>query len=967
MRPELRHTICLIYAAIRPTSGYPNRCSVSRIRRLLASVLTLGIAATLSNCGDGVVLPEEGLVSNIAVFDGDGQSGAAGAPLGQPLIVMVTDRRGLPVPSQEVAFTVSTGDGEVQPAAVETDTAGKASTVWTLGPGAGSQQVVAHVGTSTSLVTTFTATAVAGEGSTLELDSGDGQTGSVGSALPDSLVVKVTDGFGNPVSGVAVQWSVLSGGGSISPETSTSGDDGRAGAERVLGPGAGTQSAQASASGFGGSPVTFTHTAIPAVPAALVLVSGNGQTAPAGFTVAESLVVHLEDANGNGIGGKAISWVPSPGSGSASPGSSTTDPNGFAATQWTLGDAVGNNTLNAVFSGLPPVGFTARGTADVPTTLAKNAGDNQSAFVGTTLANPLSVKVTDSHSNPVAGVTVTWTANGGGSVSSPTSATNSSGIAEVNRTLGLTPGDYTTTAEVGGLSGSPVTFTSHATVGTASKLAFTTGPSDRVVGQPFSPPLQVQIQDAGGNLIPTVSSVTITSSQGGTLSGTATVNAVAGIATFSNLAINTVGTGYTLTAHSGSLANAVSDPFDVTQAATTIAITSRNPSPSSVVGQAVTVNYDINIVTPGAGSLSGSVTVSDGAGGTCTGGINAGSGVGSCQLTFTAAGSPSLTATYSGNANFQGSTSSAVSHTVNRANTTINITQDDPDPSVAGGGVTVHWQVTVSSPGAGTPTGTVTITLNGGETATCNAPVGNGQCDLPALTVTGNRTITASYSGDGNFNGDTDTEAHTVNNANGAPTANADGYSVDEDQALNVNSGSGVLANDTDPNGDPLNAAVETNPSHAKSFSFNEGNGSFDYRPEDDFNGTDSFTYHATDGSANSNTVTVTITVNPINDDPSFTKGPDQEVSSFAGSQTVDNWATNISPGPNEAGQTVSFNVSTNHDEAFAVLPAIGSSGTLTFTPNLRFDTVDVTVTVQAQDNLGATSQSQDFKIKINP
>jgi hypothetical protein len=260
------------------------------------------------------------------------------------------------------------------------------------------------------------------------------------------------------------------------------------------------------------------------------------------------------------------------------------------------------------------------------------------------------------------------------------------------------------------------------------------------------------------------------------------------------------------------------------------------------------------------------------------------------------------------------------------------------------------------------------VTMNGGETATCNAPVADGQCALsPAPTVTGSRTITASYSGDGNFNGDNDTEAHTVNAANGAPTAVADAYSVDEDQALDENGASGVLANDTDPDGENLDAVLESGPTHAQSFNLNAGNGGFDYRPEDDFNGTDSFTYHATDGSGNSNTVTVTITVNPVNDDPSFTEGPDQEVSSFAGSQTIDSWATNISPGPNEAGQTVSFNVSTNQDDAFAVLPAISPSGTLTFTPNLRLDTVDVTVTVQAQDNLGGTSQSQDFKIKINP
>jgi hypothetical protein len=912
------------------------------------------------------VLPDPDIVSRITVFDGDGQSGAAGARLGKPLVVTLTDRDGLPVPSQEVAFSVASGAGQLDPATAQTDNAGKASTVWTLGPGAGSQQVVAHpVGTSASLTATFTATAVAGAGSTITLDSGDGQTGSVGSALPESLVVKVADGFGNPVSGVAVQWSVLSGGGSISPETSTSGDDGRAAAERVLGPGSGIQTAQASASGFSGSPVTFTHTAIPAVPARLVLVSGNGQTAPAGFPVPDSLVVHLEDANGNGIGNKAISWVPAPGSGSPSPGSSTTDPNGFAATQWTLGNGVGDNSLNAVFSGLPPVSFTARGTSDQPTTLAKNGGDNQSGFVGTTLPTPLSVKVTDSHGNPVENVTVSWTANGGGSVSSANSATNSAGIAEIGRTLGLFPGDYTTTAAVDGLSGSPVTFTSHATVGSASKLAFTTGPSNRVVGQPFSPALKVELQDASGNLVPITASVTITASQGNPLTGTATVNAILGVATFSNLAINAVGTNYTLSAHSGSLTDAVSGPFDVTQAATNITITSRNPS-TSVVGQAVTVNYDINILNPGAGSLTGSVTVSDGGGATCTGGINAGSGVGSCQLTFASPGSPSLTATYSGNTNFQGSTSAAVAHNVNKANTNINITQDSPDPSTSGDAVTVAWQVTVSSPGAGTPTGTVTVTLSGGS-ATCNAAVAAGSCVLPGPTVTGSRNITATYSGDANFNGDSDTEGHVVNASNSAPTAVADNYFVNEDATLSVNSTNGVLANDTDPDGgDDLDAIVENLPQHGQ-LNLNGGNGSFSYQPDDDYNGPDSFTYHATDGLANSNTVTVSITVNPVNDDPSFTEGPDQEVSSLAGSQTIDNWATNISPGPNEAGQTVSFNVSTNHDEAFAVLPAVSPSGTLTFTPNLRLDTIDVTVTVQAQDNLGATSQSQDFKIKIDP
>jgi large repetitive protein len=953
MRLRPRHTTCLILCFISLINDSLTRCTVARLKRSLASALALGLIAVLSHCGDGVTLPEEGQVSAIAVFDGDGQSGVAGAPLGKPLVVTVKDRGGRPVSGQEVAFAVTSGGGQVNPATAETDSEGKASTVWTLGPGAGDQQVKATpVGASATVVATFNATAVAGAGSTLALDSGDGQTGSVGSALPESLVVKVTDGFGNPVSGVAVQWSVTSGGGSISPESVTSGDDGRAAAERVLGPGSGTQTAQASASGFGGSPVTFTHTAIPANPAALVLVSGDDQTAPAGFEVGEDLVVHLEDANGNGIGGKPITWVPAPGSGSATPTNSTTDPNGFASTRWTLGATAGNNTLNAVFSGLPPVGFSATGTSDVPSKLTLNAGDDQSGFVGSTLANPLSVKVTDSHDNPVAGVTVTWTANGGGSVSSPTAVTNSAGISQVNRTLGLTPGDYTTTAAVDGLTGSPVTFTSHATVGSANKLAFTSGPSDRVVGQTFSPALKVEIQDASGNLIPSTASVTITSSVAGTLSGTATATAVAGVATFSNLAINTAGNGYLLTAHASGLTNAVSDPFDVSQGSTTISLT-RTPT-TSVVGQTVTANYDINIAAPASGSLSGSVTVSDGAGTSCTGGINAGTGVGSCQLTFTSAGSPALTATYSGNTNFQGSTSNTVNHTVNKANTTINITQDSPDPSTSGTAVTVGWQVTVSSPGAGTPTGTVTITISGG-TATCNAAVSSGSCVLPGPTITGDRTLTATYSGDANFNGDSDTEAHTINPANGAPTAVADGYSVNEDGSLTVNQGSGVLANDSDPDGDNLDAEVESGPSHAQSFNFNQGNGSFDYTPDPNFNGTDSFTYHATDGTLNSNTVTVTITVNPVNDAP--VAQSDEYNSSFGGISVN-------APGVLGNDTDVDGNGLTavlDNNVSSGTL-SLSSDGSFTYTPNLFF-TGDDSFSYHANDG---TSNSGQVMVTIH-
>ena len=94
-----------------------------------------------------------------------------------------------------------------------------------------------------------------------------------------------------------------------------------------------------------------------------------------------------------------------------------------------------------------------------------------------------------------------------------------------------------------------------------------------------------------------------------------------------------------------------------------------------------------------------------------------------------------------------------------------------------------------------------------------------------------------------------------------------EGYVVAEDGTLNVSAANGVLANDFDIDGDPLTTVLDSGPSNAATFTLNP-DGSFTYTPTADFNGIDSFTYHANDGSTDSNTVTVTIRVDPLNDAP---------------------------------------------------------------------------------------------------
>ena len=106
----------------------------------------------------------------------------------------------------------------------------------------------------------------------------------------------------------------------------------------------------------------------------------------------------------------------------------------------------------------------------------------------------------------------------------------------------------------------------------------------------------------------------------------------------------------------------------------------------------------------------------------------------------------------------------------------------------------------------------------------------------------------------------------TVSPVNDAPVANADSYSVDEDQPLTVDA-PGVLANDTDVEGDPLTAVLDVGPSHGTLVEL-KADGSFKYEPDPDYHGPDSFGYHANDGSDDSATVRVAITIGPVNDAP---------------------------------------------------------------------------------------------------
>ena len=111
--------------------------------------------------------------------------------------------------------------------------------------------------------------------------------------------------------------------------------------------------------------------------------------------------------------------------------------------------------------------------------------------------------------------------------------------------------------------------------------------------------------------------------------------------------------------------------------------------------------------------------------------------------------------------------------------------------------------------------------------------------------------------------------------ANTPPVAASDGYSVDEDQTLNV-AAPGVLTNDSDADSDPLSAVLVSGPANGELNLLSDG--AFTYTPNLDFNGSDSFAYQANDGTVDSNVATVNITVDPVNDAPVLTSIGNQHV-----------------------------------------------------------------------------------------
>jgi alpha-tubulin suppressor-like RCC1 family protein len=412
----------------------------------------------------------------------------------------------------------------------------------------------------------------------LDIADGDGQSAPVGTLLPVAAQVVARDSAGTPVAGASVIFTP-SGNGSVNTGVITTDANGVAAVDGWrLGTTAGAQTLVAS---VGSVTKTFTATASAGAAERLTFVSQPTSVAVGGTI--STVVVAATDTLGNTVssatGTVDLALQSNPGSATLGGTLSVALTNGVATFNNLTLDATGAGyTLAASGAGLASTvsnSFDAFGAA-ARVAFVTSVADG---VVNQSLA-PVRVQVQDANGIGVAGATnavsLTVIAGPSQTIAGTTTVSAVNGIATFNDLSFSTAGSgYQLRASATNLAttGNSSIFSVEA-VGPPTRLGFTAQPGNTSAGASLNASgIKVAMLDANGSTVTTAPATLVTLSIGtnaggdGTLSGTTSQVTVNGVATFSGMSINRVGSGYVLTATATGVASASSASFNVTAGA----------------------------------------------------------------------------------------------------------------------------------------------------------------------------------------------------------------------------------------------------------------------------------------------------------------------------------------------------------------------------------------------------------------
>ena len=279
--------------------------------------------------------------------------------------------------------------------------------------------------------------------------SGDNQKNAPATRLRSPFVVRVEDINDYALPGKWVNFSVVSGGGSLSTTTAQTNLDGEAQTTLTLGPVAGKNIVEVRVRDV--PPVRF-HATAAAIPAKLIIASGTDQIGMPNKRLTAPLVVQVVDNNRHGVENVAVTFSLTEGSGRIIVSRARTDKDGFARTYF-IPKSRGTISVQAEADTLSPVTFRVQ-VGERPDKVVGISGDNQKGVPGSRLAKPFVVEVQDAHAKPIAGITVNFSVVvGGGRVSAVTAITNANGRAQTYLTLGSEYGANSVKASTSGVFG----------------------------------------------------------------------------------------------------------------------------------------------------------------------------------------------------------------------------------------------------------------------------------------------------------------------------------------------------------------------------------------------------------------------------------------------------------------------------------------------------------------------------------
>lgn len=388
----------------------------------------------------------------------------------------------------------------------------------------------------------------------------------------------------------------------------------------------------------------------------------------------------------------------------------------------------------------------------------------QMAYLGDTTAAQnttasVSAKLTDPHlaGNVLASRTVSFSLSGGTTV---TATTNANGVATASLPISGPPRTATVTASFAQTSFYKGSSASASFV--VTKNASTTtiaNPATVVHGQPTSFSATVTPGNGTGTPTGTIQFTVDGSNFGSPVSlvnGTAASQSTSTLSTGSH----TIGASYSGDGNFFA-STAATRTQQVNKAQTTTALTSTG-SPT-VSGQTVTFTAEVAVVAPGAGTPEGAVQFN-------VDGQPYGTAVpltgdeASLSISNLSPGNHQIDATYNGNADYAASSSAALTHGVNRADTSVSLSTSNPD-AVAGEPLTFTADVGVVAPGSGNPTGEVQFAVDG-ENLGDPVPLNGGSATSPVAHLdAGEHLVTANYLGDQNFAGASDSLTQVVDAA----------------------------------------------------------------------------------------------------------------------------------------------------------------------------------------------------------